>query len=274
MSDKYIEKAFIYLLVISVALHIGLFALIYYLPHEQQPPPKEPVFLDLQNMPALKPQPSARARHEATRAPAQPTQVKREPAPPNKSPHGAAPVVPRESVPRQTTSTLPPERREAPITPGSSVSSLLRPRQRAAQGPLSEGTNLFPIEDKLAKLEEEYRRKHESEVSNEESELLDPKDPSLASFYRRLEQAIYGVWRVPNNAVPGAVTFLVTFSGEGLITDIQKIESSGFRNLDDAAYNAMRTMGPLGSLPRELKNHDHKLFMTFIYGQSFFKIVR
>ena len=45
MSDNSVEKSFLYLLVLSLLLHLGVGALLYYLP-QTRPQPKEPVFVD------------------------------------------------------------------------------------------------------------------------------------------------------------------------------------------------------------------------------------
>ena len=40
MSERYIEKSFLYLLFLSLLLHVGVGALLYYLPEAKPTPPK------------------------------------------------------------------------------------------------------------------------------------------------------------------------------------------------------------------------------------------
>ncbi|HEY4745435.1 MAG TPA: hypothetical protein VIH45_12295, partial [Desulfuromonadaceae bacterium] len=135
MSDRYIEKSFLWLLVVSLLLHVGVFTLLYYLPETKQPPPKEPVFVDLQNIPDLKPLPPT--QQEVKRFSEQRTRVERETAPRGESPRETAPVPPRPPAARPQPS---PQQRETgragptetPLAPGSSISSLLRPQRQTA----------------------------------------------------------------------------------------------------------------------------------------------
>lgn len=81
ISDRYVEKSFLYLLVLSLLLHLGALALLLYLPQSGKQLAKEPVFIDLQTVPELK-------RQEPPRQPETP-----------RLPERRAPVSPKTSPP-------------------------------------------------------------------------------------------------------------------------------------------------------------------------------
>ncbi len=279
MSDKYIEKTFIYLLVISVALHVGMFVLVYYLPHEQTPPPKEPVFIDIQQMPEPKPQVAPR-QQETKRFSEQRQRVPRETAPRGNAPRdsfgpahqpAARPqprVAERQAPPAKPSPAAPSKRQEAPLTPGSSVASLLRPKSQSV--PQVAQPQLFPGVQRLAKLEEGYRRKFENDVAEGDTRFLNSDDIQFGSFLRRFETAVYGVWRYPQEAaqkgIEGITPVRITFDRRGEIVKVELLESSGARILDDEVMRTLRAIGPVGGFPRGYDKEEFHLIAFFQYG--------
>src|ERR1035437_4517662 len=79
-SENVVEKSFLYLLILSVLIHIGVFALVLNLPSVKPQPPKEPVFIDLQQMPDLK-QDTLPQQQQVRRQSEQKARVVRETAP-------------------------------------------------------------------------------------------------------------------------------------------------------------------------------------------------
>jgi len=279
MSDKYIEKIFIYLLVISVALHIGVFALIYYLPHKQQPPPKEPEFIDIQQVPEPKPQVAPR-QQETKRYSDQRQRVPKETAPRGTAardsfgpmPHPAARPRAQQSERQSPTGRpslpVPSNRQESPLTPGSSVSSLLRPKSQ--NGPQIAKPQLFPGAQRMAQLEEGYRRKYENDVAEGDTRFLNSDDIQFGSFLRHFETAVYGVWRYPQEAalkgIEGITPVRITFNRSGEIVKMELLESSGSRILDDEVLRTLHAIGPVGSLPRGYDKDEFHLIAFFQYG--------
>ena len=278
MSDRYIEKVFIYLLVISAALHIGVFALIYYLPHEQQPPPKEPVFIDVQQV--TEPKPQRPTQQEVKRFSDQRTRVERETAPRGNAardsfgplPQAAAKPRPQQSE-RQAPSAMPSQpvpskRQESPLTPGSSVASLLRPKSQSV--PQIAQPQLFPGAQRLAKLEEGYRRKFEKDLAEGDTRFLNSDDIQFGSFLRHFETAVYGVWRYPQEAaqkgIEGITPVRITFNRRGEISKVELLESSGARILDDEVMRTLRAIGPVGAFPRGYDKDEFHLIAFFQYG--------
>ncbi len=256
MSNQYIEKKFLYLVFISLLLHLGVFAGLYYFPPSQQEPPKEPVFIDLQQMPEPKQPPEPR-QQDTKRRSEQRIRVPRESAP-----HGDAPQD-VQAIEKQTVS------RQPPITPGSSAASLLKPKQQAVQQP-PPTQNLFPGASRLAKLEESYRRKFEDNIADGDTRFLNSDDIVFGSFLRRFEGAVYGVWRYPQEAamkgIEGITPVRITFNRQGEITKIQQLESSGARILDEEVLRTLRAIGPVGGFPKGYDKDEFHLIAFFQYG--------
>ncbi|HEX9080598.1 MAG TPA: TonB family protein [Desulfuromonadaceae bacterium] len=272
MSDRYIEKSFLYLLVVSLLIHVGVFALLYYLPEAKQQRPKEPVFIDLSQMPELKPQ--RPTQQEVKRFSDQRMRVEREMAPRGTSPRETAPA-PAPQRPSVRSQPSPPQREagrtapQPPLRPGSSMSSLLRPRQQVAQLPRQQ---LFPGANRMAKLEDTYRHKFEDDVAQGDTRFLNSDDILFGSFLRRFETAVYGVWRYPaeaaNNGIEGITPVKITFNREGKIIHVQLLESSGSRILDDEVLRTLREVGPVGSFPKGYTKDEFHLIAFFQYGGS------
>lgn len=279
MSNNYIEKSFLYLLAVSLLIHIGVLVFLYYLPEEKQATPKEPVFIDLQQVP----EPTIQ-KHEISRLSDQRIRVERESAPQGadlhdrKAPASLRPpakpqsrVLPREAISTSKPSIpFPSDRREAQqVAPGSSVASLLKPRQQQSMRQQAQ-PQLFPGAGKMAKLEENYRRKFETEIAEGDTRFLNTDDIQFGSFLRRFENSVYGVWRYPaeaaRNGVEGITPVRITFSRSGEIVQIKLLESSGSRILDDEVIRTLKAIGPIGAFPKGYDKDEFNLIAFFQYG--------
>ena len=278
MPERYIEKSFLYLLFISLILHLGVFAGLYFFPPSTPEPPKEPVFIDLQQIQEPK-QPLEQLKRETKRRSEQRTRVPMESTPRGEAPQDlqavekqTAPSSEQQSAPAarpsQPAQTVP---EQPPITPGSSAASLLKPRVQAAQKPPS-AARLFPDAGDLAKLEESYRRKFENDIDKGDTRFLNSDDIVFGSFLRRFEGAVYGVWRYPQEAalrgIEGITPVRITFNRRGEITNIQQLESSGARILDEEVLRTLRAIGPVGGFPKGYDKDEFHLIAFFQYGGS------
>lgn len=264
MTNRYIEKSFLYLLCISLLLHLGVFAGLYFFPPVTPELPKEPVFVDLQQMPEPK-QPLEQRRMETRRRSEQRVRVPAESAPRGDAPQDlqavekqAAPSPERQSL--QESAKTP---RSQPVIPGSSASSLLKPKEKTVP-------QLFPGAGRLAKLEESYRRKFESDVAEGDTRFLNSDDIVFGSFLRRFEGAVYGVWRYPQEAamrgIEGITPVRITFNRRGEITNVLQLESSGARILDEEVLRTLRAIGPVGGFPKGYDKDEFHLIAFFQYG--------
>jgi protein TonB len=275
MPDKYIEKKFLYLIIISLLLHMGVFAGFYYFPTSPEELPKEPVFIDLQQMPELK-QPIEPHQQETKRRSEQRIRVPQESTPRGDAPQDIQ-AVKKQSVPpteqqsSPSAKTSPPSQtaqRQPPISPGSSAASLLKPKQPTMQQPPAQ--NLFPGASRLAKLEDSYRRKFENDIADGDTRFLNSDDIVFGSFLRRFEGAVYGVWRYPQEAamrgIQGITPVRITFNRQGEITKVQQLESSGARILDEEVLRTLRAIGPVGGFPKGYDKDEFHLIAFFQYG--------
>lgn len=296
MSDRYIEKSLLAFVGCSLLIHLVVAFLVLYLPAQQPPPPKEPVFIDLQQVPELKAEAPRqqqtprlsdrrmRAEHEmAPRGidardsmPAQasrPIPRSRPPQPqiqPQTQPQVVQPAPGEMATPGRPSLPLP-SRAPDQVPPGSSASSLLKPRQQQTAQNRSK-PQLFPAASKMAKLEENYRRKFEGEIAEGDTKFLNTDDIQFGSFLRRFENAVYGVWRYPQeaarNGIEGITPVKITFNRRGEIMHVQLLESSGAVVLDDEVLRTLKQIGPVGSFPRGYDKDEFHLLAFFQYGLS------
>jgi protein TonB len=275
MPDRYIEKSFLFLLVASLLLHIGAFTALYYWPQDQPEAPKEPIFIDLQQMQEIK-QPPRPSQQETRRQSEQRIRVEREVAPRGTAPRDSQPPVvqARPQQEQRVTTTakpslpIPSERKQPQVVPGSSAASLLKPKSQTAQQQAQ--PQLFPGASRLAKLEESYRRKFESDIAEGDTRFLNSDDIQFGSFLRRFEGAVYGVWRYPQEAamkgIEGITPVRITFNRRGEITKTQQLESSGARILDEEVLRTLRAIGPVGGFPKGYDKDEFHLIAFFQYG--------
>ncbi|MBI5483530.1 MAG: energy transducer TonB [Deltaproteobacteria bacterium] len=276
MSDQYIEKSFIYLVVVSLLLHAGVFAALYYLPQSRQEPPKEPVFLDLQNMTELK-QPTPPRQQETRRQSERRVRVPKETAPRGDSAHDNRTPPPQRQRPEQRTAPAfkpaapqSSDRRQSQIAPGASVEGLLKPKAPSDNQSSRLQPQLFPGANRLARLEENYRRKFEDDIAEGDTRFLNSDDMLFGSFLRRFEGAVYGVWRYPQEAamrgIEGITPVRITFNRRGEITNVEQLESSGARILDEEVARTLHSIGPIGGFPKGYRNDEFHLIAFFQYG--------
>jgi len=273
-SDQYIEKGFLYLLVLSLVLHLSGFALVYLWP-KQQPQFSEPTFIDLQDMPELKTVPQD--NRQQARPSDQRRRVVRETAPKGDMritrPSQTPPPGPAGPSSRPSTPVT------RPVAPGTSAKELLRRQPAQPQTPSVSGgggsalpTRLMPSASRMAKLEENYRRRYADEIAEGDTHFLNTNDIQFGSFLRRFETSVYGVWRYPQEAalkgIEGVTPVRITFNRNGEIVNVQLLESSGSKLLDDEVLRTLRLIGPVGNLPRNYPKDEFHLIAFFQYGNA------
>ena len=275
MSDQYVEKILLYFVVLSILFHAGIFTIIVLLPEKKPLVRNEPFMVDLEDMPQLKDfgrnKDKAVKRHdEASR------RVPKEVAPKGESQLDRIASLPRQpvrpSVPsfekRQQSSV---ERGELPITEKGVKSKAAKGKDLLKQkSNLPELAQLFPNADKMARLEESYRKKYGPEVEDGETKFLNTDDILFGSFLRRFETAVYGVWRYPSEAaklgIEGVTPVKITFNRKGEVENVQLLESSGSKILDNEVFRTLRLIGPVGSFPKNFDKEKFYLIAFFQYG--------
>ncbi len=279
-SDSYIEKMFLYLLMLSIVLHVAGFVALYFWPKEQKQQLSEPAFIDLQDMKELKP-PEQSKQPDVVRPSDQHRRVIKERAPrpapsvARSTPSPRQPETPR-PVPEQGRQGAPGPATK-PFEPGPSANELLRrkPEQQAGGGNGGSGKsqpNLAPSASRMARLEENYRRRFSDDIEEGTTKFLNTDDIKFGSFLRRFETAVYGVWRYPQEAgqkgIEGVTPIKITFNRKGEIVKVQLLESSGSRILDDEVFRTLRLIGPMGNLPKAYGKDEFNLIAFFQYGNA------
>jgi protein TonB len=291
MSDNTIEKPLLYLVALSLTLHAGAFALLHYLPEARPPKPKEPVFVDLQNLPELHAQQKPRLQ-KTTRLSDRQVRVKQELTTRELDTRISSAVTPSASQKNQVyqqakqrtsfsspqeqnsakgrTVSLPAEHYESPDAPVFSSSELLKPH--ISSGKQASQPQIFPSAGRLTKLEESYRRKYEKDIADGDTQFLNSDDILFGSFLRRFETAIYGVWHYPQEAamkgIEGITPVRITFNRRGEILNVKLLESSGAKILDDEVFRTVKMIGPVGAFPKGFNKDEFHLIAFFQYGGS------
>ena len=275
MTDRYVEKRFLYLLIVSLLLHGAVIAILQLVPKEKQSTGSEPLMVDLQDLPELKNPAPAGPEPQVRRKAEQRQRVAREMAPKGEAARDLFPS--RTPRVQQFPAPAPPPAASRP-SPGrpsgegevttperSAREELFRPRTRRPAQP-----QLFPSATKLAQLEETYRRKYEPEVAEGATRFLNTDDILFGSFLRRFETAIYGVWRYPSEAammgIEGVTPVKITFNRRGEIVGYQILQSSGSAILDNEVKRTLSQVGPVGAFPRSYTKDEFNLIAFFQYG--------
>lgn len=302
MSDRYVEKNFLWLLALSLLLHLAVYEVASHIPSEKPKTAEQTTMVDLTDLPEppaepQKPRPEAPRPEAAPRPAARPTPQPELPLKPQRE-HIAGkrqPVI-RETAPRasQESRPLPQSSRSAaparPAEPASPAGPTARraepaPQAKAGSEPVTRGDGifkpktgegsrpqLFPSANRLARLEESYRRKYADELEDGETRFLNTDDIRFGSFLRRLETAIYGVWRYPHEAlvrgIEGTTPVRITFNRKGEIVHVELLESSGSEILDREVMRTLKQIGPIGSFPKGYSSDSFKLIAFFHYGNG------
>jgi protein TonB len=272
-TDTFIEKAFLYLLALSFLLHVGLFALLIYLPQEKKTPVSEPIMVDLQELPPTM-ETHPRQEKEVKRLADERRRVAKETAPRGERERERIAAPRRQSAPpvvqpgRRGGELAPwlPEREKRPALPAQPGESPLKPREEK----LPNLAKLFPSAGNMARLEESYRKKYQEEVAEGETKFLNTDDIQFGSFLRRFETAVYGVWSYPQEAarlgIEGVTPVKITFNRKGEIENISIMESSGSTLLDNEVLRTLRAIGAIGGFPKGYGKDKFNLIAFFQYG--------
>lgn len=282
-SDQRRELRFVYLLLLSVALHAVVAVLMALWPVAQQPPLSEPVFVDLQEMKDLQmpsPQlarPSDQQRRTLKEAAPKPLPVpvpSRQSAPSPSIPLQAAqrPAAPPQAGRSESAAQVGTRAPEAVGSAGELVRRRVvrQPAQASASPRLQ--PNLLPNAGRMARIEESYRRRFADDLDDGSTRFLNTDDIQFGSFLRRFETAVYGVWRYPQEAalkgIEGMTPVKITFNRQGEIIRVTLLESSGSKILDDEVFRTLRMLGPMGGFPRSYQKDEFHLVAFFHYGLS------
>ena len=121
----------------------------------------------------------------------------------------------------------------------------------------------------LAKIESDWRLKYRDDVARGDTVWMDSQQDLLHSFMRRFRDNIYNVWNYPAAAQrrqqQGTSLVRITIDRKGNVANVELLESSGHRILDDEVIRAIRKGATYGPLPRAYPNKELKIMAFFQY---------
>lgn len=285
-------------LIISILLHLLLGVLLAVLPRfGQKPPDQKPMFVEV--VPPRKIPPPRSREFEQPRQPP-PTQRREQPAkrlgpddriaPRETAPAGeddedqqrmarvqrpsAQPAAPPAPPMPPAASTAPPvaesETAARPTSPSGEFPPAQAPGSRRSRPSLDQLTTLTPTT--IARIERDWRRKYREGVEKGDTVWLDTEQDLLISFFKRFKDGIYRVWNYPERArmleEQGTCLLRITVSRQGMIDDVELLESSGSYDLDQEALRAVRKGAPYGPLPTAYPNEQLHIMAYFRYTLS------
>lgn len=266
------DNSFWQSLPVSLLLHLALLWLVVEYAGRKQPQQLQTPMINLADV-LVDQSTSVRGLQEVERKSDQRRRVLRESAP-----RGGVyreRIVPP-AVPKTGGETKSPQEARQPVAEkggGERATSQVPSEERSLRSSASrreELARLFPGASNLAAIEENYRRKYAAEVEENDTTFLNTDDIQFGSFLRRFENAVYGVWRYPQEAarlgVEGVTAVRITFNRRGEVARYEVLEGSGSRMLDDEVGRVLRTVGPMGTFPRGYDKEEYHLIAFFRYA--------
>ncbi|GFO66889.1 hypothetical protein GMLC_04680 [Geomonas limicola] len=291
MSDKYIEKTFLYLVLLSVLLHAAAFWAVSKLPKEP-PHPEEATIVDLKDIPdlplppppALQPGPP-KAAPPLTRQPRPVERPRLSPAPvlprqpqqaPPQSETKSAKALPSKGLPAQPKADLgtparPTGREEAPRRENagrepSRGEGLFKPQR----GKSDELARLFPSARGIQRIEENFRKKYE-DAEQGDTRLMDTDDPNIGTFTRRfaiaLRDRLNSIDRYEKKGV-GMTVLNIRIGRDGMVEGTRILYTSGNAKLDELATKAASSASYVGPLPRRWEHDTLNLICSFVIREG------
>lgn len=290
------EPMLVWALLASILLHLVLGLTMVLLPDlGQDRLPKEPMFVEV--VPPRQKFVPPRSRELDLPRQQQPVQRREQPAkrlgpddrvaPRETAPegHDAEDRQPAARVPRSAAPAPPSTPPAAPAAP-STATGEATPRPVSPQGefppaPATEGTDGGRPQPSLKdlmtlapatkeRIESDWRRKLREGVEKGDTVWLDTEQDLLISFMKRFRDNIYLVWNYPERArlreEQGRCLLRIVVSREGTIEDVQLLESSGSRDLDEEALRAVRKGQPYGPLPNAYPHDKLNIMAYFQYN--------
>jgi protein TonB len=185
------------------------------------------------------------------------------PATPPSAP--ASPAAPKDAAVSSTTTG---EATPRPVSPQGEFPPAPGAGNQRPQPTLDQLTSLAP--NTRARIESDWRRKAREGVEKGDTVWLDTEHDLLISFFKRFRDNIYNVWNYPERArlreEQGTCLLRIVVSREGTIDDVQLLESSGSRDLDQEAVRAVRKGQPYGPLPRAYPHPQLNIMAYFRYN--------
>ncbi|GFO58102.1 hypothetical protein GMST_04270 [Geomonas silvestris] len=289
MSDRNIEKSLLYLVLLSVLLHVAVFWAVSKLPKEP-PHPEEATIVDLKDIPdlPLPPPPAAQpappkavppARREPRPAerpriapvPSLPRTAQQAPAPSESKkalPSRGIPAQPKADlgIPARPTGREEAPRRESAGREPSRGEGLFKPQR----GRSEELARLYPSTRGIQRIEENFRKKYE-DAEQGDTRLMDTDDPNIGTFTRRfaiaLRDRLNSIDRYERKGV-GMTVLTIRIGRDGMVESTRILYTSGNAKLDELATKAANSASYVGPLPRKWDHETLNLICSFVIREG------
>ncbi len=114
---------------------------------------------------------------------------------------------------------------------------------------------------KVAKREE---KEHDNGIT------FDTKEFKYESYMMKLKERIEGIWKYPPEAamrgIHGDLLIRFTIEKNGRLSDVELLRTSGYRDLDEAAMQALKDGAPYWPLPDEWGRDELPVTGHFVYS--------
>jgi protein TonB len=162
---------------------------------------------------------------------------------------------------------------QSPARPLSEQGRPPRAEPQTTPSPARELPDLKTLTDisatTLAQIDSDWRTKYRADIKRGDTVWMDTEQDLLISFMRRFRTNIYNVWNYPaaaaRNEQQGRCLLKITIDRRGNVVDVNLLESSGYRLLDEEAMRAVRQGATYGPLPRAYPNTELKIMAFFEY---------
>lgn len=108
------------------------------------------------------------------------------------------------------------------------------------------------------------------EKTQDNSITFDTKEFKYETYMMRLKERIEGIWRYPPEAagrgIQGDLLIRFTIRKDGRLGDVELVRTSGYRNLDQAAMQALKDGEPYWPLPDEWGKDSLSITGHFVYS--------
>ncbi len=136
------------------------------------------------------------------------------------------------------------------------------------------GTNIPPpspsLKEKLfdSEIVGKFAKKEEKKQDNRIT--FDTEEFKYESYMLKLKDRIESIWKYPQDAasrgIYGDLYLKFTIKKNGMLSDVELLRTSGYRNLDEAAKEALRDGQPFWPLPDEWGKDSLTITGHFIYS--------
>jgi periplasmic protein TonB len=126
------------------------------------------------------------------------------------------------------------------------------------------------LKEKLFDREVVEKLAKRDEAKNDNAITFDTDEFKYRTYMLRLKEKIESVWRYPPEAATGGIYgdlyIRFTIKKNGMLSDVELMRTSGHKNLDEAAQQALKEAQPFWPLPNEWAKDSITITGHFVYS--------